>query len=132
MENGRDLLLDLLLEEVRSDASEEEAVAFFRAVGFRLAQRFPLSGRGDVQALEQDLNEVFAGLSLGSAQIGMDEDALIVRHRLANVHGSSSGAWPTILEGAYDAWLRALGSGPRLQTSIRSVTDGMIELRHGL
>lgn len=135
-ESGGDLLLELFLDEIRSNASEEEEVAFLRAVGVRLAQRFPLSGQGDVDALEEDCNAVFSILGLGTAQIGVAEDALTIRHRLdrrkADTEGPFVTVLPAILEGAYDAWLRTLGSGPRLHTSIISIAGDTIEFRHGV
>lgn len=135
-ENGGDLLLELFLEEIRFNASEEEEVAFLRAIGVRLARRFPLSGQGEADALEQDCNAVFFALGLGTTQIRVTEDALTIRHcldrRRADMETSLATVWPALLEGAYDTWLRTLGSGPRLHTSIVSIADNAIEFRHGV
>ena len=43
--------------------------------------------------------------------------------------------WPSIgaalFEGAYDTWLRALGSGPNLHTQVLGWNKGAVNLRHG-
>jgi hypothetical protein len=129
--------LALLLQEVRANASEAEERSFLIAVGRDLAACCPLEGEGDMAALEASINRVWRMLDMGSARISTHEDAIHIHHKLPHAgvaHASDQwrAAVPAVLEGAYDAWLRALGSGPRLRTERISQTAELIEFRHGL
>jgi hypothetical protein len=131
------LLLNLFLDEVRANATEEEELAFYRETGLRMAKRYPISGHGDAAVLERDLNLIFEETGFGSAQVSVADDALHIRHMmppLSDLGGDQPWrfVFSALLEGAYDAWLRSLGSGPRLHTTISSAHDDVIEFRHGL
>jgi hypothetical protein len=133
------LLLGLFIDEIQANASEEEQIAFYRAVGTHLAKRFPVKGEGDAHVLERELNAVFQRLGFGRAEISVAEDALYIRHHLAAGAGAipeREEPWqlilPLVLEGAYDAWLRTLGSGPRLHTTMSFADHDTLEYRHGL
>jgi len=129
-----DLLLELLFEEMRAQASGEEQRAFFGQIGRRLAAIFPLEAHGDVAMLERDANELFRRLGLGSARIAVTEGGLRISHDPGAASGATpwAAAMPAILEGVYDAWFRALGSGPRLMTTVLGQQGRIVELRHGL
>lgn len=131
------LILDLVLREIRSTATEEQTQAFLRAVGRDLAAHFPLGDSADLATLEERINDVWHMLDLGMATITIAEDAIMIRHDLPRAEGSQPGAnWraavPALLEGAYDAWLRSMGSGPRLTTSQSGRGSDFVEFRHGV
>lgn len=130
------LTLELFHKEIRSTANEEEEQQFLRAVGAGLAHRFPIVANGGVSMLENDLNLIFSELGLGSSHISVTEDGLRILHRFDCVEMDREpvlrAVLPAMLEGAYDAWLRTLGSGPQLRTILIALADDGIELRHGL
>lgn len=130
------LMLELLLNEVRATAQPEEELAFYHAIGFQLAAQYPLQPSGDLLAVETELNAVFQQLGLGAVRLSLAADGIYIRHRLLQIDGlGQDGAWravlPRILQGAYDAWLRSLGSGPKLRTTIVSSDGFTFEFRHG-
>jgi len=130
------LLLELLLAEVRETAQPDEELAFHHSIGFQLAARYPLQPTGNLEAVEAELNDVFQQLGLGTVRLSVAKDGIHIRHRLLPVDGlEQDGAWravlPRVLQGAYDAWLRSLGSGPKLHTTIVSNDGFTFEFRHG-
>ncbi|MDF0489602.1 hypothetical protein PX554_15820 [Sphingomonas sp. H39-1-10] len=134
--NVTSLLLELLLTEVRETAQPDEELAFLHSVGFQLAARYPLQSSGSLEAVEAELNDLFQHLGLGTVRLSVTKDGIHIRHRLLPVDGlEQDGAWrgalPRILQGAYDAWLRSLGSGPKLHTTIVSSDGFTFEFRHG-
>lgn len=131
------LILDLVLRQIRSTATEEQEHAFLTTVGRDLAARYPLGDSGDLGALEERINDIWQMLDLGMATITVGDDAIRIRHDLPRIDGSQPGAnWrsvvPALIEGAYDAWLRSMGSGPRLRTTQVERTADRVEFRHGL
>ncbi len=135
--NPANLLVELILAEVQANATREEERAFFHSIGIHFAEQFPLEDPADLPAVEAGLNGVFRNNGLGTTRLSLADDAIFIRHRLTPIDGMrDDDAWrmvlPFILEGAYDTWLRTLGSGPKLRTSVVSSDGFTFELRHGL
>lgn len=109
---------------------------FFVAVGRRMAAFQPLDGISEVSAMSAQVNAFWQAFGWGDAQITLGADAVTVHHAHAPRHldGMNLAAWPDLLlalvEGAYDAWFRQLGSGPALKTTAEWNGDA-IEIRHG-
>ena len=67
----------------------------------------------------------------------MTADTIVIRHTgmPQALDGDVAGYWPDVasalLEGPYDTWVRALGSGPQLQTRLVAWRNGVVEFRHG-
>lgn len=134
--NATSLMLELVLAEVHATAQPDEELAFYHSIGFQLAAQFPLQSSGDLQAIEAEMNAVFQKLGLGTVRLSLAANGIHIRHRLLQIDGlGQDGAWrsvlPRILQGAYDAWLRSLGSGPKLRTTIESNDGFTFEFRHG-
>lgn len=129
------LILDLLLRKVHASASGEQEHAFLMDVGRDLAARFPLGEAESLSSLEEKINDLWHMLDLGVAAITLGQDAVMIRHDLPDGTGRLASAWrsavPAIVQGSYDAWLRALGSGPRLTTSQVGQSADHVEFRHG-
>jgi len=130
------IILDLVLRQVHSTATEGQEHAFLAAVGRVLAARFPLGDADTLPLLEEKVNDVWHMLDFGTATVTLSDDAVIIRHELPGSDGRHvGGGWrsavPALVEGAYDAWLRAMGSGPRLKTTCIARTSDYVELRHG-
>jgi hypothetical protein len=109
---------------------------FHLAVGRRMAAVETLEGVSDASALCWRVNAFWHQLGWGEAEISLERDAIVVRHRFApKAEGLvDDDAWSAmllaVLEGAYDSWFRRLGSGPSLHT--RAEWKGeTVELRHG-
>jgi hypothetical protein len=113
-----------------------QAQGFFRAVGRRMASGETLEAVGDMQELSARLGRFWQGLGWGMTEVTAGSDALLIRHYGAPACPAalSESAWRDVLrsvfEGAYDAWLRMLGSADTLETRGEWKGD-MLELRHG-
>ena len=130
-------LTSLLLIELRDNASPDEAHGFLKAIGTRLADGAPMPSVDRLDMLAAAMNEVWRTLDWGQVRLEAEEDGIgIVHFGAPSRLGSDDGAlWPpafaSIIEGAYDGWFRALGSGPKLVTSFVARSGDRIELRHG-
>ena len=130
--------VSLMLAEIASAATAEQMQGFFRAIGARLAKSHPIDNARNMDRLTQHGNMVWDRLHWGSVRFELDDEGIdIFHHGLPEkLEGDADGIWakvaPFILEGAYDAWFRQMGSGERLRTRISRSQDGHIELRHGI
>ncbi|QDK35133.1 cellulose biosynthesis protein BcsD [Sphingomonas sp. IC081] len=133
---GVALLATLTAAEIGERAPPAQARAFFSSVGRRVAALVPLDDVSDVGVLETRINAYWRDLDWGQIELVVGEDAIVVRHaRLPEpVVPDLRHAWQAmllgILEGAYDAWFRALGSGAALTTKALW-KDDIMEVRHG-
>ncbi|MDD3799835.1 MAG: cellulose biosynthesis protein BcsD [Novosphingobium sp.] len=113
-----------------------QAHGFFVAIGKRIAALDPLEGIHDASALSMRLNAFWAALDWGQMELELNDDAIVVRHDGLPLHIAPDprGHWAAllsgVLEGAYDSWFRALGSGPALKTRAEWKGEAL-ELRHG-
>lgn len=131
------LLVAAMASEIGAVATEPQVRGFFVAVGRRLAAHADMTEVTNIALMTARVNTFWAGMGWGSAHIAMAGNALVIQHSgMPEVlDGDTEGRWPTIaaavLEGAYDAWLRAVGSGQMLNTQVISWRNGTVELRHG-
>jgi hypothetical protein len=127
----------LAMGEVFAAAAPAQAHGFYRSVGVKLAQAHPIAPMRDLRELEGAVNTIWAMLGLGYATITLDAQGVLIRHQDAPsaIEGDPRGDWtraaPALLEGAYDGWLRAMGSPEALVTRIQSQSEIGIEIRHG-
>ena len=127
-----------MFAELFEGASEAQARGYLGRIGARLAALSPLPRDAESgEALTGAMNLLWADLEWGKAEIALDEKGIDIVHLgmpLA-LDGDDEGVWKNgilwILEGAYDAWFRAMGSGPGLSTRVVGQSAGRIELRHG-
>lgn len=131
------LLTALTASEIWGTASPAQARGFFAAVGRRLASIEPIEEATDLTTLGARLNRLWAALDWGHVIFCMEDDGIVVRHQdLPHaIDGDIEGLWPelvsALLEGAYDSWFRALGSGPSLVTRRVDYNGGTLDLWHG-
>ncbi|WP_260926366.1 cellulose biosynthesis protein BcsD [Novosphingobium sp. 9] len=125
------------VNEAFNAVPEAQARGFFRSVGKRLAGMEQLDGVNDVSGLSVRVNALWQRLGWGEADFAVGREAIIVRHRDAPLVADDPEDDPNwrialgaVLEGAYDAWFRMLGSGPVLKTESHW-TASTLELRHG-
>jgi hypothetical protein len=122
--------------EVCEGVPEAQARGFFLAIGRRMAALEPLEGANDASVLSARINAFWQALDWGEVELAIGQDAIIVRHRdvPSQIAPDPLGHWSkmllAVLEGAYDSWFRAPGSGPVLRTTAQCKGD-TVELRHG-
>jgi hypothetical protein len=130
------ILATALVGELGEAIPPAQRHGFYCAVGRRMAAAVSLDGVHDLAELADRVNALWQVSGWGEADVAIDHDAIWVHHRDAPAPpaGIPAKAWLdmllAVLEGAYDAWFRGLGSGPTLRTTA-SWKDATIELRHG-
>ena len=133
---GLALFAMMAAAEVCESAPATQAQAFFSAIGRRMASLEPLEGVSDAAVLAARINGFWQDLGWGEIQLAVGDDAIVVHHRSLPkaLTADQQHNWNTmllgLLQGAYDAWFRVLGSGPALHTVAQWQGD-MVELRHG-
>lgn len=109
---------------------------FYLAVGRRMAAAETLDGVDDALQLCWRVNAFWQAIGWGEAEVAIERDAIVVRHRYAPAPPLDTPAEPwfgmllAVFEGTYDTWFRRLGSGPTLRTRAEWKGD-TVELRHG-
>lgn len=135
-QNGFALMGRAAAEELFNAVSLGQARGFFIAVGRRMAVREKLEGVESLDAVSHRINGFWRALDWGSAEIELQSNAILVRHRCpANLLTEDAAdhwrvAVLAILEGVYDSWFREMGSGPALKT-LAGWNGDVVELRHG-
>lgn len=131
------LLLGGIVAEVAAGANAAQRRAFYRAVGARIAALHPLDNVNDLAGLTVAVNALWRDYGCGQAKFVLAEDGIVITHTdLAQSFASILGdaTEPTLsplLEGAYDTWLRSLGSGPALTTRTLWWSNTEARLKHG-
>ncbi|WP_419816421.1 cellulose biosynthesis protein BcsD [Glacieibacterium sp.] len=134
---GRPSALEsLLTEEIFAQATEEQGLSFFAAVGARIAARHHLPENAGLVELEVAINHVWQELGLGRVALTMAPDGIAIDHQGGTGGGAArSEEWPraaaSMLQGAYAAWFQAIG-GATLSTRLVKQTKDRIVLHHGL
>lgn len=134
---GLALLVALTAAEIWDSASAAQVRGFYVAVGRRLAAIEPMDSACDLVLLASRANKLWAALDWGHVVLCMEDEGIAIRHQgLPHaLDGDLEGRWPdmigAVLEGAYDAWFRALGSGPTLVTRQVDFNGGTLDLWHG-
>lgn len=130
------LLAAALVAELAEAVPSAQGRGFYLAVGRRMAAAEALEGVENLAQVAARVNAFWRATGWGEAEVVMDRDAIVVvHHNPPSPQGETPvGPWLgmliAVMEGAYDAWFRRLGSGPTLQTRAEWKGDA-IELRHG-
>lgn len=133
---GLCLLAALTAGEVGEALPAAQARGFYLAVGRRMAALEKLEGVADLADLCGRANAFWQALGWGAVEIEAGESAIVVHHHHAPlaIPGCEGPHWRAalgaLLEGAWDSWFRALGSGQGLTTRAQWQGD-CLELSHG-
>ena len=136
-EYGLAVLTALTAAEIYGEAGAAQAHGFYTAIGRRLSALVDVHDVRDLDGLSDRVNSVWVACGLGHARIQPVDSGIRVMHRGGpmTIEGDHAAHWatlfPALLEGAYDAWFRQLGSGPALVTRIVRHEGDLIELHHG-
>lgn len=132
-EHGLGLILDAVFAEIGAAASETAAQGFLVACGKRLARAIDVSDVRDLDDLAARANGLWAQSGLGEVRFVVAPKGIRVVHAGAapDFPAQLADCLPALLQGAYDTWFRALGSGPHLTTRLVSRSADLVELFHG-
>ncbi len=126
-----------MVDEVFANATSEQAVSFFEAVGRRLSTALVMPSDDRLMSLEQAINGFWQQLGLGQVSLAVDKDGIaIVHENHAGTGEAGSPAWPqataAVVFGAYCGWFTALGGAGVLQTRLVQQTSDRLVIHHGI
>lgn len=126
-----------MIDEIFANATEEQALSFFVAVGARLALAYPLPANDGLLELELAINAAWRDSGLGRVVLTMEPDGIAIDHiGYSATEAAQSPSWPqaaeALLRGAYGAWFASLGGAPALTTTLVGQTSERIHMRYGL
>ncbi len=128
-------LLDAMLGELAKTASHGQRRAFMRAVGRRIAGSIDVGDVDDLATLQQRLDTFWHAAGWGSTDLSLSDDGVLIIHSgvpmLTATPGDDSDAVRSMLEGAYDCWMRQLGSDTNLSTRVIGGSETQLRLWHG-
>jgi hypothetical protein len=136
-DRGLAVVAALAVSEIFANAEKTQAQGFFRAVGKRLAEQNPIPAMRDLRELQGAVNAVWARVGLGEAEITLDLQGVLIHHHDApttipyDPEFNWGDALASLLVGAYDGWMRAMGSPDALHTRVLSYSANTVEIRHG-
>ncbi len=134
---GLALLVAMTAAEIWNTATPAQAHCFFLAVGRKLAAAEPMDDATDLTLLATRANKLWTALDWGHVIFCMEEEGIAIRHQglPPALDGDVEGLWSevisAVLEGTYDSWFRALGSGDALVTRRVDFNGGTLDLWHG-
>ena len=136
-EYGLAVLTAMTAAEIFAEAQPEQVHGFYVAVGRRLSTLVEVGDVRDLDEFAMRVNALWEACGCGHTRLQEVETGIKVTHRGApvSIEGDQAGYWarlfPALIEGAYDAWFRQLGSGALLSTRIIRHEGDLIELHHG-
>ncbi len=130
-------LQSAMIDEIFANATEDQALSFFVAVGTRLAASHPLPENDGVSGLEQAINEIWGQLGLGQVTLAIASDGIAIDHHgYTASEAALSPSWPgaarALLRGAYGAWFASIGGETKLHARLVRQTSEQILLHYGL
>ena len=137
-EFGLAMLTAMTAAEVFAEAPPAAARGFYVAVGRRVAGLVDLDVVEDLDTMAERINALWSACSCGQVRFQACDTGIRITHQGAptSLHGDLDRYWaklfPAMIEGAYDAWFRELGSAPTLTTRILRQDGDVIELHHGV
>lgn len=137
-EHGLAMLTALTATEVSAEAKPEQAHGFYVAIGRRFSTLVDMADVHDLDDLATRINGLWAACGYGHVRLQAVETGIRVVYRggPVTIEGDHAGHWarlfPALLEGAYDAWFRQLGSSGLLSTRLLRHEGDLIEFHHGV
>jgi hypothetical protein len=126
-----------MVDEAWEVAEPEQAQAFFRAIGRRIARAYPL---GEVRSNDEifaAMNAFWAESGWGRAVLRFAENGLEIVH--SDLPLAAPGVEPvrwhdtavSVLAGIYDHWLGQLGGGEAIRTRVTGSSERGVEFFYG-
>jgi hypothetical protein len=127
----------LLLDELWEAAAPEQAAAFFRATGARLAREHSLETLESDHEILGSINALWAEWGWGQVFFDLTETGLRILHvDLPPVQAGDEARWRevvlAVLAGAYGQWLSLLGGTPTTQLRLIKADQNEAEFHYGV
>ncbi|GAA5235281.1 cellulose biosynthesis protein BcsD [Verticiella sediminum] len=120
--------LSALAEEFATQLREPDLRAMMQRIGTRFASAHPLPAARTIADASQAMSACWDAQGWGWVDLEEHADHLLIRHYcspLRAAFGQEHLHWtPAFLEGAYQQWFQALGSGSALRVQQSSQADG--------
>ena len=137
-EHAHLVLLSQMIAEVWEIAAPEQAVAFLRTVGGRIARDNPVADLRSNNEILGSLNAYWTACGWGAVDFRFMEDGLHLDHvgLPAAPEGVPVARWidsvGAVLAGAYDEWLGVLGGAPSMHARVVAINAREAELHYGV
>ena len=121
-------------DELFAVAAADNAAAFLRQVGRRMAAAMPVTGADTLQALEAAINARLFAVRWGWVHLREVEAGISIRHGALPVPPgpTSTPGVAALLEGLYSLWLQQAGGAEHLQARRTGAGEaGCVELLYG-
>ena len=128
--------IQVFIEEIHNTAGEQDACAFLRDMGARLAHQYLIAVYDSIEELEKSMNQILTKLDWGWVKVQPQDYSLEFYHGAFPLpsFGKAEAAreakiFCAMLEGLYQSWMVALGGNPQVVMSTRkAVPDAPFEL----
>lgn len=123
--------LQVFIQEIYQTAGEQDACAFLRHMGERLAHLYPVALYDRIEDLENSMNTIFAGLNWGWVKIEVHDLSLVFYHGAFPLPSfekpqvkNEAMLFSALLEGLYSTWMVALGGKPDIVVQTQKAEPG--------
>ena len=126
-----------MVDEAWEVAEPEQAQAFFRAIGARIARAYPLGEAQSNDEIFAAMNAFWAESGWGRVVLRFAEGGLQILHSELPPapHGMDDGRWHdtavAVLAGIYDHWLGQLGGSASIRTRALGSSERSVEFFYG-
>ena len=124
--------IKVFLEEIYKTGGEQDACAFLRHMGARLAHLHPIGLYDSIEELERSMNKILTLLDWGWVKVKPQEHSLEFYHGAFPLpsYGKAEAEreakiFSAMLEGLYHSWMVALGGNPDLLVLTRKAVAGV-------
>ncbi|MCC2976779.1 hypothetical protein LK533_08850 [Sphingomonas sp. PL-96] len=126
-----------MVDEAWEMAGPEQAQAFFRAIGNRIARAYPLGELRSNDEIFAAMNAFWAESGWGRAVLRFTEDGLRIVHAALPLTPPEveRGRWRdtvvAVVAGIYDYWLGQLGGSDAIKTRVVATSERSVEFVYG-
>jgi len=123
--------IQVFIEEIYKTAGEQDACAFLRHMGSRIAQLHPIAVYDSIEELERSMNLILTKLDWGWVKVQPQDFSLEFYHGAFPLPSFGKAEaereakiFSAMLEGLYHSWMVALGGNPDVMMKTRRAFPG--------
>ncbi len=123
--------IQVFIEEIFKTAGEQDACAFLRHMGARIAHLHPIAVYDSIEELERSMNQILSRLDWGWVKVQPQDYSLEFYHGAFPLPSFGKAEaereakiFSAMLEGLYHSWMVALGGNPEVVMKTRKALPG--------
>ena len=125
--------IQVFVEEIYQTAGDEDARAFLRHIGTRLAAMHPVPLYDSIEELEKSMNLILSSMDWGWVKMEMHDLSLVFYHGAFPLpsYGKKEAerealVFSALLEGLYHGWMVALGGNSEIAVRTQKAIPGQV------